>query len=296
MTSSATGRSTGVGLNGRLRESVLVTPHTEPTQTQPPVAGTIQSVSRALRAIEFVAASPEGVTAKQIGAHLDLAVPSTYHLLATLIESGYVIHLAHLHRYALGYRVRLLEQGLERQLQVPIQIADAIRRLHIEADAAAYYAVYREIDVVIAHVVDSERRPRVRVLDVGFHEATHATAFGKVMLAAMTSEDRDNYLARVGLRRCTDNTIVDRNVLEVHLEQVRKSGVALEVGEFQKGLSCLAAPVLSPAGAVVASVAISLPSPDFAVRRWELERAVRHGALVATRAVSRGGPSPSDRR
>jgi DNA-binding IclR family transcriptional regulator len=263
---------------------------------RPAVPGAIQSVSRALRAIEFVAASPEGVTAKQIGAHLNLAVPSTYHLLATLIESGYVIHLAQEHRYALGYRVRLLEQGLERQLEVPNQIAEAIKRLHIEADAAAYYAVYREIDVVIAHVVDSERRPRVRVLDVGFHEATHATAFGKVMLAAMTPEDRDAYLARVGLRRCTDNTIVDRRALEVHLEQVRKSGVALEVGEFQQGLSCLAAPVWSPAGAVVASVAISLPSPDLAARRWALERAVRHGALVATRAVSRGGVSPSDRR
>jgi DNA-binding IclR family transcriptional regulator len=82
----------------------------------------------------------------------------------------------------------------------------------------------------------------------------------------------------------------------VHLAQVRKSGVALEVGEFQNGLSCLAAPVLSPAGAVIASVAISLPSSDFAGRRWELERAVRHGALVATRAVSRGGAGPSDRR
>lgn len=293
---SSTRRGDGAASRRRLREAVAVSPYDAAPSQQPPVAGTIQSVSRALRAIEFVAASPEGVTAKQIGAHLDLAVPSTYHLLATLIESGYVIHRAHVHRYALGYRVRLLEQGLERQLQVPSQIADAIRRLHVEADAAAYYAVYREIEVVIAHVVDSERRPRVRVLDVGFHEATHATAFGKVMLAAMTPEDREEYLARVGLRRCTDNTIVDPPALEVHLAQVRKSGVALEVGEFQSGLSCLAAPVLSPAGAVIASVAISLPSSDFAARRWELERAVRHGALVATRAVSRGGASPSDRR
>jgi DNA-binding IclR family transcriptional regulator len=255
----------------------------EPLQ---PVAGTVQSVSRALRAMEFVAASREGVTAKDLAAHLELALPSAYHLLATLTESGYLVHLSQDHRYGLGYRVRLLEQGLERQLEVPPLIAAAVRRLHLEADAAAYYAVYRDIDVVIAHVVDSERRPRVRVLDIGFHEATHATAFGKVMLAAMTPEERDVYLERVGLRRCTANTLTDRATLETHLENVRRAGVALEIGEFQDGLSCLAAPVRSSAGAVLASVAISLPAADFAARRWALERAVRRGALVATRAVN----------
>lgn len=255
-----------------------------------PVAGAVQSVARALRAMELVAASADGVTAKQIAAHLDVALPSAYHLITTLTTSGYLVHLAHEHRYALGYRVRLLEQGLERQLQVPTQVADAIRHLHAQAEAASYYAVYREVDVVIAHVVDSERHPRVRVLDVGFHEATHATAFGKVMLAAMPPDERDAYLDRVGLLRCAANTIVDRRALETHLVSVRKSGVALEIGEFQDGLSCLAAPVWSSAGAVVASVAISMPSADFAPRRWALERAVRHGALVVTRAVNSAQP------
>lgn len=252
-----------------------------------PASGTVQSVARAMRAMEYVASTRAGATAKEVAAHLELALPSTYHLLTTLTEAGYLVHLAHEHRYGLGYRVRLLDQGLQRQLEVPPQIAGAVKRLHAEADAAAYYVVYRHVDVVLAHVVDSERRPRVRALDVGFHEAAHATAFGKVMLAAMPPEERAAYLCRQGLKRCAQNTLTDRAALEVHLDQVRNAGVALEIGEFQRGLSCLAAPVFSAAGAVVASVAVSLPSAEFAVRRWELERSVRRAALVATRAVSR---------
>lgn len=252
-------------------------------------AGSVQSVARALEALEYVAASADGVTAKELAAHLDIALPSTYHLLTTLTKAGYLVHLTQAHRYGLGYRVRLLEQGLTRQLEGPPQIEEAVKRLHHEADAAAYYAVYRDVDVVVAHVADSERRPRVRVLDVGFHEATHATAFGKVMLAAMAPEERDAYLDRAGQRRCAENTITDRDDLERHLVQVRKSGVALEVNEFQNGLSCLAAPVWSRAGGVVGSVAVSLPSPEFAARRWEVERAVRHGALVATRVMHGAG-------
>lgn len=256
-----------------------------PPRVEPPVAGTVQSVARAFRALEFVATCRDGASAKEIAAHLDLALPSTYHLLATLTESGYLVHLSHSARYGLGYSVRMLEHGLSRQLEVPRPIADAIAHLHVRADAAAYYAVYRETDVVVAHVVDSDRRPRVQVLDVGFHEAAHATAFGKVMLAAMGVEERREYIDRVGLRRCTGGTIVDRGALEQHLAHVRESGIALEIGEFQDGLSCMAAPVRTPAGIVVASVAISLPSAEFAGKRWDLERAVRHGALGANRAL-----------
>ena len=61
--------------------------------------------------------------------------------------------------------------------------------------------------------------------------------------------------------------------------------MALEIGEFQEGLSCLASAVRGPDGVVVGSVAISLPSAEFATRRWQLERAVRHGATAVTRAL-----------
>jgi DNA-binding IclR family transcriptional regulator len=236
-----------------------------------------------------VAASPTGVTAKDVAAHLDLALPSTYHLLSTLTQNGYLVHLANEHTYALGYQVRVLEHGLSRQLQAPETVAAAIRRLHLAADAAAYYAIYRDVEIVVAHVVDSESRPRVRVLDVGFHEAPHATAFGKVMLAAMSEEDRNAYLARVGLRRCTSRTIVDADELDAALARVREAGVAVELEEFQPGLSCLAAPVRSRSGAVVGSVAISLDATEFARRRSALEPAVRHGAMTVTRALARAG-------
>lgn len=248
-------------------------------------AGSVQSVQRAFRLLEFVSAHRDGVSAREAAEHLEVALPTAYHLLATLIDSGYLVHLAQQHRYGLGYRVRVLEQGLERQLEVEPPVAAAIRRLHADADAAAYYAVYRGTEVVLAHVVDSDRRPRVQVLDVGFHDAAHATAFGKVMLAAMEPEQRSRYLDRAGQLRCTSRTIVDRAALEAHLHHVRESGVALEIGEFQDHLTCLASPVRSPSGAVLASVAVSLDSADLAGRRWAVERAVRQGATVVTRAV-----------
>jgi DNA-binding IclR family transcriptional regulator len=124
------------------------------------------------------------------------------------------------------------------------------------------------------------------MLDIGFAQAAHATAFGKVMLAAMPPEQRWDYLDRAGMRRLTPRTIVDRSTLEVQLAQVHDAGVALEIGELQPRLSCLAAPVRNRAGGVAGSVAISLDSAEFAKRRWMLERAVRHGAMTVMRALA----------
>src|SRR6195952_4417286 len=159
-------------------------------QASPPrdevAPGTVQSVSRALHLLEHVAKSPGGVSAKQAAEHLGVALPSAYHLLATLTDCGYLVHLTGEHTYALGYQVRVLEHGLTRQLQAPGPVAAAVRALHHTADAAAYYAVYRDVEIVVAHVLDSERRPRVRVLAIGFLEAAHVPALGKVILADMT--------------------------------------------------------------------------------------------------------------
>lgn len=251
----------------------------------------LQSVTRALSVLELIASQPAGMAAKEVSARLGMPLPTVYRLLATLVDAGYLIHLTAEHRYGLGYRVRLLDQGLVSQLAVSNEVAEAIRLLHHEADAAAYYAVYRGIDVVIAHVVDSERRSRVQILDVGFHEATHATAFGKVMLAGMDASERDHYLDTFGQRGLTSSTITDRPRLLSQLDHVHRSNVALEVNEFQPGLTCMAAPVVSGVGQVVASVAVSLRSEDFRPRRWEIERAVRQGASRVTRALARHGRS-----
>ena len=52
-------------------------------------------------------------------------------------------------------------------------------------------------EVVIAHVADSSAAPRVDPLDVGFHQAAHALAFGKVMLASLAPADRPRLEAAV---------------------------------------------------------------------------------------------------
>lgn len=155
------------------------------------------------------------------------------------------------------------------------------------ADAPVYLALFRDRQIVIADVADSPQRPRVAQLDVGLHEAPHATAFGKVMLAALDDPAREAELDRRGQPAMTRASVTSRARLEAQLADVRRRGVAVEVEEFIPRLACVATPVRDTAGAVVGAVSASVSAADFDRQRASLERAVRHGARQVTVAMGR---------
>ncbi|MEV4642091.1 IclR family transcriptional regulator [Actinoplanes sp. NPDC049548] len=251
-----------------------------------PHTGLLQSVTRALRVLDHVAAAPGPLPAREISRALGLTLPTTYHLLSTLVNGGYLVHLADEKAYALGHRVDDLARGLHRQIAVPPEIRRVAAVTHRQARAAAYYAMLRDTEMIVAHVAECPEHPRIRPLDVGFHHAPHATAFGKLMLAMLEPGAADDVLDATGTPRVTAATVTDRRMLRRQLDQIRATGLAVEVDEFQADLSCMAAPVTDATGRFVGAVAISLPTRDLRDHRWAAERAVRIGAVRATRAVA----------
>ncbi|GAA0495436.1 transcriptional regulator [Paractinoplanes deccanensis] len=247
--------------------------------------GVLQSVERAMRVLDHFAAAGGPVTAKELATALGLTLPTTYHLLTTLVNGGYLVHLGEERAYALGHRVDDLARGLHRQIAVPPEVRRVASVVHREARAAAYYAALRDHEMIVAHVAECPRHPRINPLGVGFHQVPHATAFGKLMLAMLPPDELEAILVH-GLPSVTAGTVTDLTLLRRQLRQVAGTGLAVEVDEFQAGLSCMAAPVTDAAGRFVGAVAISMPTGRLRSDRWSVERAVRLGAVRATRAVS----------
>ena len=98
----------------------------------------IQGVSRALRILEEVGDSPEGLNAKQIAHRCDIALPTTYHLVRTLAYEGYLVRRNN-GVYALGMEIASRFRDLVASLNRPPQVHEVLRQLaelH-KADAAA---------------------------------------------------------------------------------------------------------------------------------------------------------------
>lgn len=263
------------------------------SSTQP--RGLIGSARRALRVLEIVASEGDGVSAKAVARKGGFTLSTTYHLLNTLVYEGYLVRLGHGRGFGLGYKLGPLYHSLCEALDVDEAVREELNALHRQARAAAYYTVLRDTDVVVAAVADSPQYPRAQPLDFGFHEAAHATAFGKVLLSALTPKQRRDYLTNTGMPKLTERTRVRISDLNRELSQVRRSGVARDIEEFRPELACVSAPVRDADDRVTAAVAFSVPVAEFAVRYAELERHVRAGAARLSRVLAGDLPSEPPR-
>lgn len=246
-----------------------------------PARTTGSSITRALRVVEAVATAGDGVTAKAIARRLGCPLPTVYRALGTLVDEGYLVRLHDVRGYGLGYRVAELHRSLADQLRPPGAVRSLLHQVHTDVGAAAYLAVFRDVEIVVAHVDDCPDHPRPDAMRVGEPTAPHATAAGKVMLAELRPGRLAELLARAGLPRLAPHTVPDRRALDRELMRIRSDGAAVEVEEYQPGVAGVAAPVHGPDGTVTGALGVSVTRAEFAARRWELERAVRGAAVRA---------------
>jgi IclR family acetate operon transcriptional repressor len=158
------------------------------------------SITRALRVVEAVAAAGDGVTAKAIARRLGAPLPTVYRALGTLVEEGYLVRLHDVRGYGLGYRVAELHRGLTEQVRPSAPVRAVLHEVHATTGAAAYLAVFRDVDVVVAHIDDCTDHPRPAPMRVGEPTEPHAIAAGKVMLADMRPGRLAELIGRRGMR------------------------------------------------------------------------------------------------
>ncbi len=81
----------------------------------------------------------------------------------------------------------------------------------------------------------------------------HSSAPGKVLLAYANEDFIEEYTSR-NLKKRTENTIIDKNILLTELKKIRQSGYATDREEFGNGITCVAAPIFDYTGNVVGCV------------------------------------------
>ena len=222
----------------------------------------IQTVVNALRVLEAFEEHDElGVT--DIARALDLHKNNAFRLLATLEMLGY-IEQRDGGPYRLGTRCLSLGRAYARAggdlLSRGRAVLDELVR---ETSETVHLAVLRGFDVV--HL-DGREAPRLLRVGsrVGRQLPAHCTALGKVLLAcgdeALLHRYDDALSSGAGLEAFTDATITDRDKLFEHLRGVAVRRQAVDLGECDEGMCCVAAPVFDESGRVVAALSASGPT------------------------------------
>jgi len=258
----------------------------------------ILTVTNALRVLEaFGADEMLGVT--ELAKRLHLHKNNVFRILATLEEKGWVEQCADTERYRLGTACIRLGHAFGRARSLTRHgrvVLDAVCR---ETNETAHLAVLRGMNVVMLDGVQAAG-PLVTGLHLGGRLSPHCTAVGKVLLGCGAPETLERYDREVAsadkLPKHTERTIVDRDKLIEHLQQVRVQGYALDLEECAPGVVCAAAPVFDATSLLVASLAISAPASRVDREQLECQLAPRIAAAAAQLSRRLGAPITRDSR
>ena len=255
----------------------------------------IRAVDRALRLLAVLSdGKPRNLT--ELSEAIGLSSSTTFRILATLAHNNYVERDRQSGDYRLGLACLELAQVYQvgsdiRQVALP-----ELEKLRDDTKETVHLALLDRMEVVYVEKLNGLHVVQVMSSRVGGRLPAYCTGLGKVLLAHTSPSLVRRHFERAGLVPYTPATIRDVDTLMAHLAEVRRQGYALDRGEHEAEVRCVAAPVFDTTNKVVA--AISVAGPAGRMEPVEAQTGIIERTLAAARAISaRLGyrrPNPGD--
>ena len=220
--------------------------------------GGVQSLARAFSIMEEVARSRDGISLAELSKRVGLHNSTTFHLVKTLVSLGYVRQIKDSKRYRIGRPLFALAASALDEIEMVSLATPVLEDLSRETGESGHFAVRMGDSVV---VIARTAAPGAFQLTerVGVVRPAHCTALGKVILAALRADQLDRFFARTELTAVTPKSITEPDVLKKDIDEVRKSGIAFDDGEFNPEVRCVGVPVKDFTGQVIGAIGISGP-------------------------------------
>lgn len=235
----------------------------EPSARRPSSANAAVTVERAADVLMLFAGAPHrvlGVT--EIAVTLGMSKTVVHRMLASLRNKGLVEFDPVSRKYGLGSAMIALGLMYLDGLDVRTVAAPELEALSRATDETATLSVRTGWSRMYVDQVIPDREVLMSV-QLGVRHPLHAGASSKALLAFMSDDEVDQYLAGP-LVAVTPLTIVDKGRLNQELQQIRRQGFSRSAGERQAGAGSVAAPVLDHRGQVVAVVSVCGPAERMA--------------------------------
>jgi DNA-binding IclR family transcriptional regulator len=214
-----------------------------------------QVVDRVFDILEaFLAEGPE-LTVTEVAHAVRLKYATAHRLLEVMARRGVLARDRESRRYRIGYWLQQFGSlghhdlaSAHAYLEILTEKTGETSHIAVLVDSAAVY-----IDTVAGSRLLSAHR------HVGRRMPLHSTGVGKALLFDRPWAEV-NRLLPTPLSRFTDRTILERAQLRAELNMARCNGYAIDRGETEVGLVCVAAPVRDRSGEIIAAVSVGGPA------------------------------------
>jgi IclR family pca regulon transcriptional regulator len=233
------------------------------SRVPPPATGSaphgryfVESLGRGLGLLDSFVDGPTHLTLGELSERIGLNKATTFRLLRTLQEAGYLRHDPMSKHYSLSLKALDLQEASLGALDYLSLAQPFLEELNTEVGEAVNIAVLEETSVRYVARIAGQSLLSVN-LHVGSKLPAHATSMGKVLLAALPETKVRELYADSVLQRFTPSTIRSIDGLCGELAKVRRNGYAIADEELEPGLRSAAVPILDSRARVVAALNIA---------------------------------------
>ena len=214
------------------------------------------SLARGLIVIQaFTQQSPQ-MTISQLSVKTGLSRAAVRRCLYTLSKLGFA-GAEDGSRYGLRPRMLTLSHSYTASSTLSTAAQPILERMSSSLHESFSVATLDGDDIVYIARTTVDRVMVAVDLHIGSRLPAYCTSMGRVLLAYLSPEKLEQYLARVELIPRTTRTITTIDKMRIALRNVRRTGYALVDQELEVGLRSLAVPVYAPSGRVVATLNLS---------------------------------------
>lgn len=216
----------------------------------------IQSIERAFSILElFQRTGCAEHSVKEISEALGLNKSTTFGLINTLTNLGYLQQNADNQKYALGLKLLSFSNTVKVQNIIIRAVHPYLEQISRKYGETVHCAVAHNDGVIYVDKVEATGSIYIST-QIGTQNDLHCTGVGKCILAYMPPEDQERIYSR-SLKTMTYNTITNSEQLREEIRKVRQAGFAMDNEEISIGLSCVAVPVFSGPGTVACAISVS---------------------------------------
>lgn len=240
------------------------------------------AVVRGLRVLELLAES-ESASLTEVAAALGLPKSSVHHILAALIQAGWVERDPATMRVSLGLRAWEVGQAYDLAQTLSQRARPFMDEVRDSSGETVRLAIRSGTEQVC---VAKSRGEHTLVFDqrIGARMACHATGLGKALLTGLDGAEIATLYQGRELERFTDNTITEITALQEEVARSHERGWAEDNGEYILGIRCVAVPVTDRDGQVIAALSVSGTTSQFPLEQAQRCRELlieAAGALAA---------------
>jgi IclR family pca regulon transcriptional regulator len=228
-------------------------PMTEPRERRQ----SLQSLERGIAVIQVFSRERPALTLSEVARLTGITRATARRILLTLEDLGHVRSDGRL--FSLTPRVLTLGWAYLSSLNLWETAQPLMEELTKQTNESCSAATLDLPDVVYVARVPTSRIMTI-ALGIGTRLPAHCTSMGRVLLAALTEPELEDFLASTRLEAYTDRTIIDAERLRQTIHAVRDQGWALVDQELEIGLRSIAAP-LRVDGRTIAAINVSAAAP-----------------------------------